>query len=261
MARAPKVNATGLEVLKAAAERNAAVEIHCSTRNGDRAVLRTRILELDGDTVVLDRPKSDEDVPMRSNGHMEIYFVYREQLYAFDARIIDPVHRVRLAGQEIVRGVAISKPDAVRPGQRRDHFRVSLAMGEPIGVKIHRATEQDVENTAEADGGSVPIDAPHFTGMLADLSSGGVSVRAKPELARSIKVDHHVFLSFTLPGTDEPFIVLAIVRQSREITAGADIRLGLEFLPWPSERALRVHQNRLQRFVRSIERLQLKRAG
>ena len=242
------------KLLEEACDRNLPVELHHRRQNDDLTVARSRILAADDDYLYIDRPQciggSVEFVPGQK---LEAYISYCDMLYMFKTEVISPACLVRLNKQKRVNGMSLSRPGRVKPGQRRAHFRVSLACSEPVHVRLHAASYVDPE--------ICPLDARRVHGMLVDVSLGGASVLINGVGYSTFNVGDLFFMSFTLPEDEREFMYLVRVRQTRPIPDGTACRLGIQFENWPTERDLRLQQQLLQQFITQMQRAGLRQAG
>jgi len=242
-----------LGLLKAACARSAVVEFH--RQEGTLAIpaARARMLAIDGNGIVLDRPQViGREVPLGAGQTVDAFITIDDELYTFQTSVINGDVPVTVNGEKHVKGVRIQLPGAVRVGQRRQYFRTSLALVQPLPVTLHRTDREDPTAT--------PVGAHHFKGQLLDASAGGFGVRVDDVIYTRFKIYNHYFLTFITPDQEEETTVLCELRQTRPIRDGESVKIGLLTLPWPSQREL---DRKLQPLVRYLTEMQrrTRRAG
>jgi c-di-GMP-binding flagellar brake protein YcgR len=241
-------------ILAAACARNVPVEIHHRDHGDGVNVCKSRLIRMDDANLYLDRPQCiGGAVAFHKDQSLSVYFALDEQLYMFRARVVNEELLVKLNEHKMVLGIALTRPDGLESGQRRLSYRVSLAAADEIAVDLHGASS--------ADPNACPLNARRFSGRLVDLSLGGAALRVRGAVHTSFRHGECFFMSFELPGEEGELRCLAQVRQSRDIQNGAATRLGVRFIPWPTETSIRQQQVVLQRFVTKVQRARLKRAS
>lgn len=242
------------ETLAAACARNVPVELHTRNRMDELTVGKSRLLSLDGATLQIDRPTGvGGSVSYAASQPLEAYFSLDGVLHMFKTTVKEPEIPVALGGDKRVMGMALERPKKIEAGQRRLNYRVSLASAEEIPVDLHTASR--------ADPNACPLDARRLSGKLADLSLGGAAIRMRGALQATFRPGDRYFMRFSLPGETMEMRLLAEVKQSRDIMEGAASRLGVRFVRWPDEPAMRQSGMALQRFIAKMQRAMLKRAG
>jgi c-di-GMP-binding flagellar brake protein YcgR len=184
---------------------------------------------------------------------LDAYLSLYGELYSFKTRVLNTACLIELNQTKRVSGISVTRPEVVKPGQRRAHFRVSLAAVETVPIELH--------TTGEIDPNVCPVDARVLEGTLVDLSLGGASVRVEGVSYTSFTLGDMLFAQFTIPDFLENTVMLMTVRHARPILDGAAVRLGVQFEAWPDEPHYRATLHSLQRFLAAMQRRQLRRAG
>jgi c-di-GMP-binding flagellar brake protein YcgR len=242
------------DILREACERNVPVELHHRDRRDELSLARTRLLAMDDEQLFLDRPHIVGEAHIESTGQvLDAYLSLYGELYAFKTRVLQTACVIELNAQKRVSGMSVTRPESVKPGQRRAHFRVSLAAIDPVPMDLHM--------TGDIDPNVCPIDARRFEGTLVDLSLGGASIRVEGLSYTSFKLGDMFFAHFTISEFLDDTVMLCTVRHARPILDGAAVRLGVQFEPWPHERNYRLTLQSLQRFLAAMQRRQLRRSA
>jgi len=242
------------QVLEDACARNASLELHHRPDDGDVVVARARLLGIDDRFIYLDRPETaGVPVTFAQKRKLDGYLLLNDLRYAFRTTVVDLRCMVKLNDEKRVVGMVLRRPKELKEGQRRSHFRVSLFGDEPIPVELHEAT-------ADEDG-TCPIRARRLPATLGNLSVGGAGVNVATFDVREVRVDEKFFLTFQLPGEEEPFTFLTEVRQVWALGHGEVTRVGLKNRQWPTPRAVRRMQERLNKYITDLQRNRLRRTG
>lgn len=243
------------ELLHDACERAVPIELHRVHRDGSLTVSKARVVFNDEAHIYLDEPQTIGRIVNFELGQtIKAYFWLYDTLFTFDTVVIAPHCLINLNAHKQVKGIAISRPNHIRKGQRRSSFRMSLAANVPVPVLLHEADL--VEDSA------CPIDSKRWRGRLVDVSLGGASILVENEAALHFRIGRTLFLGFTLPQDNHQVIALATIRQVRTLHDGAAHRIGFCFERWPNERHFRGNiESPLQRFIAQLERHTLKRTG
>ena len=250
MATAVKPKAThGL--LTEACNRNAAAELHFDGQEGARVTARVRLLGLEPELVLTDRPQSmGRPVVFRPRQPVLVHFPLGGVRYAFRTQVVRCHYPVRLNATQQVAGIALAMPSEVREQQRRADFRLSLAGCEAIQAEMHPGSPDG--------GGSAPIDARRFSARLINISAGGVGQLVDAQEARKWKHRDTFFISFCLPDVEGEFRMVAELRHERRIHEGRSAVAGFKFLPWPLV-PLKASVRQILKFTAVQQRRQLKR--
>ncbi len=238
-------------VLTEACNRNAAAELHFSGEEGDRVTARVRLLRLEQELVLTDRPQSmGKPVVLRPRQPVMVHFPLGGIRYAFRTQVVRCHCPVRLNATQQVAGIALAMPSEVLEQQRRSDFRLSLAGCETIQAEAHLGSLEG--------GGSAPIGALRFSARPINLSAGGIGLLVDTRYARKWRLGNTFFVSFCLPDVKGEFRMLAQLRHERRIPERQATVAGFKFLPWPLV-PLKVSVRKILKFTAAQQRRQLKR--
>lgn len=239
------------ELLKKACARSAVLEIHRQQDGVLVPAAKARMIQLEDGAILLDEPQViGREVPLGMGQTLDAYVYIDDELYTFQT-VLDAINcPIKLNSTKSTRGARIRKPLKLTKGQRRQFFRTSLALIDPIPVTLHRT---DPVNPLET-----PVTAHHFTGQLLDASPGGFGVRVDNVAYSRFKIFNHYFLSFRTPGQDDPTTLLCELRQTRAIRDGESVKIGFLTLPWPDQRSVDRMTQPLQRYLTEMQRLSRK---
>lgn len=238
-------------IIHEACLRNVPAELFFEPRHGVITVARVRLLELTdlelhADTLMY--VNSGEQIPI--GAPITVHMSVNGSRYQFASAIIDKTITIQLNRHQQVRGIAMKIPVCVTSSQRRNALRISTVRYEPISASLARPCPVVSD--------ACPVCGPVIQGWVVDLAVGGMGIVIEASMARGVKLGDQFFTTFTLPGVEDDFSMLVVVRHTREIERNESVRLGLAFLPWQI-RQHRVQEQRLSRFVTTHERLTLKR--
>lgn len=241
-------------VLNEASARNLPIELHLDDEHGERVVARSRVLAADDEQILLDQALVvGADVDLSIGRQVDAFLWVCDSLYRFNSTIIKPRYYIELNVNKGVVGMALANPGELDSTQRRSHYRVLLAALDPMPVKLHTASQDSTH--------PCPLDAARHSGDLMDLSLGGAALKVHHARAVRFKLNDPIYLSFNLPASNHQHIMLARVRQARNLPDTGNTRLGVQFLPWPSARHLEAERDVMQRFIARVQREHLRRAG
>ncbi|MCP4250466.1 MAG: flagellar brake protein [bacterium] len=239
------------EVLREACTRNTPAELHLKQGDTGLTTARVRLLGWDDDLIYVDRPQRvGESIQLQARQQVTVHLAMGGTRYSFRTRVRRAFCLVRLNAKQRVPGAALDVPAEVHQQQRRADFRLSLAGRDRVIVSMHQGRTED--------GGSAPVDAPHFPGWLAQISPGALGLVADRSVAGAWKTGVRFFVSFHLPTVETEFCVLAEFRYSRRICDGLFVLGGFRFAPWPAAQPVQ-YQRSVTRFIASEQRRQLRR--
>jgi len=250
----PLLVADPAALLRTACERSCVLELHRQENHATTPAARARLLGFSkSGNLLLDRPQIiGRRVPLSSGQTVDAFFQIDDDLYTFSAAVVRMDVPVRLNDEKRVFGAEIEAPSVIKLGQRRAAFRTSLALQDPVPVRLHRTSAEDPHQT--------PVSAHRFSGVITDGSHTGLGVRIEGAPYTRFALYDHYFLSFTLPGESRETVLLVELRQTREIKSGEAAKLGFLILPWPTQRAADLATQPLQRFLMDVQR-RTRRAG
>lgn len=239
------------QLLGAACARSAPAELLYEDRQGAVATARVRLLKMEENRILADRPIGlDSDCKIPAGVKITVHASIHGTRYQFDS-VIEQMHRrVPVNRRQTVHGIALRKPTSLSESQRRANLRVSMVGYDPINVEMVRPSP-DVPDACS-------IDTEMIVGWLIDLSVGGALILVDRRVLASVAPPDRFFLTFSLSSVDEPFYMLASVQHTRIVRANKSLRVGLSFRPWRGQHFLQ-DQRRLSRFIVEHERRMLRR--
>jgi len=233
-------------LLEGACARNTPLELFRRVGDASLPVARARMLDIDGELIYLEEPQTiGMDVRINAGDPLTAFFSRSEALLCFHTTVKSRSCPVRLNARKVVQGMTIRRPANVKPGQRREYFRTSLATQDPIPVRMHEASSQEPA--------TCPIGALRYEGRLVDGSGSGLGVRIDGENCSKFKRFRLFFVTFCVPGTEHRLDTLCEVRQARPILDGHAVRIGMFIHPWPTQRHL---TRQIQPFLRYLVEVQ-----
>jgi hypothetical protein len=241
-------------LLRAACARSSVLELHRAENNAATPAARARLLGFSkSGNLLLDRPQViGRQVPLGMGQTVDAFFQFDDELYTFATSVLRIDVPVRLNDDKRVFGAEIAAPKLIKKGQRRAAFRTSLALQDPLPVRLHRTSAEDPYQT--------PISAHRFEGYAVDGSQTGLGVRIEGVPYTRFTLFDQYFLAFTCPGETEETVLLTELRQRREIKSGQAAKLGFLVLPWPTQRAADIAAQPLHRFLMDVQR-RVRKAG
>lgn len=238
--------------LEDACARNVPLELHSVSY--DRAVpaARARMIDLDEDYIYLEKPQIiGRNVRLHKAQLFEAFFNYNDVLFTFKTHVAEPTTAVRLNRQKIVEGLVVERPPAIKPGQRRQYYRTSLAsIPEPIHAMIQETGDVADDPQPDDRGAWQPA-------AIVDASAGGFGVRIDDGKYTRYKIYHNYFVRISLPDGRTEITVLCELRQVRSLLNGQATKLGMLLLPWPTQAKLNWHIQPLLSFLTQMQRNRL----
>lgn len=234
----------GMDVLDAACDRNLPLEIFRSSGPGAPPAARGRLIRLENDGLIMEHARNREgEVELRRGQDVDAFFSFRDEIYGFRTSVAEPKIMSSLNGRTKVQAIRLRLPDRVEVTQRRARFRVSLASVKPrIPVKL---LFEEV----------IPVDGGRWSDFeLIDASGLGVGVMTKSVLDLKTLQDRECFLRLKTPGTEEAFVLKGRVRRAFAIEAADSVRLGVQFLPWPSKGELEETLEPFEAYLMQVQR-------
>lgn len=229
------------ELLAEACDRNAPAEIAFAHRVGPPLIARVRLLELSDEFIRADRPtknRHSEDIP--AGRPITVHVSLRGARYQFDSVILEEKTWIQLNSEHRIPGIVLRRPNEIVRSERRFWYRVSLAGIAPIQIELARAHPEYLD--------ACLLEPGVFGGRMLNLSGGGMAVLIDRRDLGTAKHNERYFLSFSLPGVEEPCYQLAEVRHVQHIESSDSIRLAFAFLRWGG-RNLASEQRVLCRFI------------
>jgi c-di-GMP-binding flagellar brake protein YcgR len=163
---------------------------------GKQGRYRTRIEDVEGDALIIDRPSLlTGDALFRVGAHFVAWFIKSDSAYTFPGRVLRKVE----SELEIY---SINKPNSVDRNQRRRFYRI--ADDSPVGLII--ADHLIKEHTPEAD---VKI----FEGVALNISGNGLHLRSKLDAVIGTKV----LLAPRFKDLQREFFLIGIIRRREDL--------------------------------------------
>lgn len=235
------------ELLRLACARSCVVEFHRQIGPSALPAARARMIRIQDGSIFLDTPQViGRELPLGLGQSVDIFFQLDDELYKFTTVLRRVNIPMKLNATKSIRGAQIDMPRVIVRGQRRQFFRTSLALIEPIPIAIHL--------TDSANPTATPITARPMSGIILDASPGGFGVRIDNVIYSRFRIYDHYFLSFHVPGERAPAVLLAELRQSREIRDGESTKLGFLTTAWPDQRTVDRLIQPLQKHLIDLQR-------
>ena len=242
---------TAEALLDEACARNTTLELHYEGPNAGLIVGRTRALELCTDVILADVPVYKQgEGPIPVHRSISVHLTLNKTQYSFRSAIKTFGVRVRLNDRKDVFGIALRRPNTVTQLQRRAHYRMSLAASDPVSVDMARCCPDVPE--------ACPIDGRVGTSSMVNLSTRGVALLIARRVLRNVKPGDRFYLTFTLPGVDDEFCMLATARHTFLVERSNSLKVGFAFVSWAGQNFDRC-QAEITRFIAGLERRMLRR--
>jgi c-di-GMP-binding flagellar brake protein YcgR len=243
-----------LTVLETACARNAPLEIHATQADHRTVVFRSRAIQLDtaGGRLLIDKPAATNGSGSLSlNALVSVYVQLDARRLEFRTTLTELAVTVQLNAEMRVRGAAMLLPDAIREGQRREHFRLAIA-GATLTARV--------VPLAEVEAFACPVKGPVVRCDITNVSIGGLLITAPAELADYLKPQGKLFVLLPLDIDNKPVEVNALceVRHVMKLQERLTNRVGLAFVTWPGTDPT-LMQRTLTRYIVELERKMLRR--
>ena len=240
------------EIIQAACEKNAGLEIVVE-RDGRPAKYSSRFLlavpkENDMRLVVEQGSEEGHMMKYRENEEIEAVFHVGGERFAFDSRVIGRCV-FPLNNQQKVPAFVLRYPEDLESRQRRAHYRVPLGVADQVTMAFLELGGREV--LAET--------CRIYTGVISDISAGGLAVLTRQRLPASMAAGAHVAMSFQIPGEPEHINLGGIVRNVRRNEDGSSRLLGVEYVRADGDVQTRQQIDLIQRFVVRRQREILKK--
>lgn len=242
-----------LPLLEEASARNRTVELHTFEAGDQLMTARARVLGVEDQHIRLDMPlDAGKHIAFSPGCILDVYLALGDVLYTFRSQLVESGCPIRLNDGTIVEGIRVTRPSAIKPGQRRQDYRVSMASINPITAHIHSVSADDPS--------AAPCDAQRAHGWLANLSTGGCGLILEAPFGQEMTSGHPMFVGFRLPIEGPPFIFQAELCQVISVMNGRGTRLGLRFLCWPDQMRYGQAMRPIERFLADMQRAEARRA-
>jgi c-di-GMP-binding flagellar brake protein YcgR len=234
---------------------------------------RVRLLKLDGQSVIIERPTSaHQPVVIKPGDAVTGTMLEGSTRWSLSMVVIEQLP-FKLNGAQSIVALRLSWPKQVTNAQRREFFRVDTAgaiippltiwkLADPAScVEFERYNEL----VHKMRGRSENIPKPHFpqiadpfSARLIDLSGGGLCVSVARTLKTTLDEKPMLWLQLTLPEAVEPYYAAARIAHTH-IESALVMQLGLSFSFEHNPPHKRFMVDEMCRFANKLQRLQLQR--
>ncbi len=255
-------NAAAYAALDAACARNATISVIRPELADEMPHARGRLLKRDKHTVTIDALQViGRDTRIHRDHEIDAFFTHDDHIYTFRTTVKSAAEPTRLDNGVLIPAVSLRAPNTIKPGQRRNAFRVSLAsINPPIQLELF---DRNGADPANADAFWLPstLEAPHFKAHLVNASDKGIAAIVRDCPNTRFQVFDLTAARFTIPATDTTeqtqLTILAEVRRSEQLadSKAEDTRLGLATLRYHNDNDLLT----LRKYLNTHQRTALKR--
>lgn len=233
-----------IETLRAACDRNLPLEVFRSSGLGAPPVARGRLLKLTDNELMVEQVREREgEIELHRGQQLDCFFVHADEIYGFRSRVRETDRRASLNGKTRVEAISLMAPSKVDVTQRRARYRVSLASLDPrirVGIQFAEIIPAGGGRWKEYE--------------IADASGLGIGAVTEDPTDDSQLEGMTCFVRFKVSGMDEAVIVKGQVRRVLEIARTEGVRIGIQFLPWPTRAELEESLEPFEEFLMTIQR-------
>jgi hypothetical protein len=211
---------------------------------GPPRAANTKLLSLHDDGVLLYSPGVTCGLPLAGGAAYDVYFEFAGSRYWFAGESLGEL-AVRPPNKAAITALKLKRPLVIEERQQRNHFRVSLAAGEPIHV----------------DAAGVEKTQLRFRARLINLSAGGMALLADWSEVRSVDEGALLTVRFALataPAPVELVVKVAHIRRHEDRYGPRGV-VGAALVPADDQRARLMNSQHLERFIRERQRAALRR--
>ena len=205
----------------------------------DWEMYKSHIISIQGHRMVITLPFGREDQPPMEPGkgqELAITFKKGYNKCLFTSRIISQ-SRTEIDPGNYIDTLVIYVPEQIEKIQRRVYERTSVPEGETITVKFWAVHGSDKK----------------YSGILTDLSGGGIGVEVKADVDPDVQSEEHCTVQFVpLPG-HEPIITTAIYRHITNPENGQRT-IGFQFIGLENTEQGRMILRRIGRVITIYDR-------
>ncbi|HED53943.1 MAG TPA: hypothetical protein ENJ00_07045 [Phycisphaerales bacterium] len=265
----------GLEALAEACARNAPLEIVQADLVGVEPFARGRMLEIESGALMIEQVQViGKNSRFSKESRIKAYFRFHRTLYEFRSVVLTAAKAIRLNRSWVVPAIDLQFPTEVEIGQRRNVYRVSLAVLErPVRVEVwHERPPRDfllqsgvprvIEGVATPERGGIdeqgevfpPTRQPDWTGTMIDASDVGIGVNLESCRSSELKIFDRGWIRFELPDDAAGSIVFEFeTRQVRPVRERVQ-RIGMMILEHGDRWKHGAKVRRLWRFLTECQR-------
>lgn len=164
-------------------------------------------------SLILDRPTlKGSPVSLKYVNGIQIFFTIGDhtQLRTYWPEIVNPDEQYQLAGGNATPAIAISYPEEIKTGQRREFYRLRISPFSPVPIKF-ATTDDEV-----------------FEGIIRNISGGGVGFKLSKDIDQTLELDTELLVQFQLPGQNSLINLFIAIRF--RVEKEKDYLLGAEFV-------------------------------
>ena len=248
-------------------------KIHCNVR----------LLHIAEDQIILDMPMDRRrPIILPPGQNVRLYFLWKKQRYTATTTVITK-QKWPADASNALPALVVRYPDGIEKAQRRECFRLSLVHLPSAPVLLRWLTDLNAQaNTPEATAETArevlarlddpdssvhdvasknrdPREAP-YKGRMLNLSETGCCAAFDRCRLHPLKTGDLYRACFSLPNDRQPFQIVAEIHWNRIHPAGDRIMVGMAWQLDPADRAHRIIQKRIARFITTQQRETLHRA-
>ena len=207
--------------------------------------------------LIIDYPVTDGPaIAFKPGMDITLSFTIEQGQFTFDSTVIRKT-TFALQNRRETAALEIEYPNALRHGQRRDHFRVPIPLKQPIEVKgetIAEADDLDSKTLSMAD----TQKTGRFKGKMVNISVGGILMSLKNADDIPIEIETKVLVIFSLAENETPLELKGIVRRIDEGDSAEEQNIGIEFIDTEETFESKLAINRLYKYVAERQRQMLR---
>lgn len=201
-------------------------------------VYKSRFLAVDFEKgfIIIDEPSPEvtDAIPLSEGQHFEIFFEYKIFRYIFNSKLLE--HTEYKLHRHAFNALKILLPQQLMDGDKRDYFRVEIAMKQPIEVKFNILDRE-------------------FKGEMVDISGGGFAMKVKMG-NKSFPLEQGDIINarFKLKPDGELWEIWSEVRNKNKYKNTRTIKWGMQFLGKERNQNLNYYRNKILRYVTERQR-------
>jgi c-di-GMP-binding flagellar brake protein YcgR len=201
-------------------------------------VYKSRFLAVDFKKgfIIIDEPSPEvpDAKPLSEGQHFEIFFEYKIFRYIFNSKVLE--HIEYKLHQNAFNALKILLPQQLMDGDKRDYFRVEIAMKQPIKVKFNILDQE-------------------FKGEMVDISGGGFAMKVKMgDKPFPLEKGDIINARFKLRPDNEMWEIWSEVRNKSKYKNTRTLKWGMQFLGKERNKNLYYYRNKILRYVTERQR-------
>lgn len=276
MATAAMASTDWPQRLRDLVDRNATLELTPSDTDGPAVTWKLRLLGLDEQALVVEKPATAGDaVKLSPRMLLSGAVVDGTQRWTFDTQLIEQT-LFDLNATNRIPALRLARPARAKGGQRRQSFRVGLHPDDAPDVKLWRLldlasclpAERHNDAQLRRRGGKItalttadrPQLGPAFDATVVDLSAGGVALLLPRDIESILGDAAFFWLQLALPDGDVPLLgVIRPAQWRKEPAAPGRVRVGFCFTFDHNPEHAAVFGDQMSRLAAHYQRLMLQR--